>query len=155
MGDPGLIPGLGRSPGEGNGNPLQYTCLENSMDGGAWWATVHGVMKSWTRQRLHDFTMPSWLALTFLLLSFNLIMQIFLPTIIFLFSKRWFLCFTVPFLIISCSCLMYVLSYNSEDIISFFLLLFPLIISIVSVSSGPFFFSVLFYFFFFPFLFGT
>ena len=37
--DPGSIPGLGRSPGEGNGNPLQYSCLENSMDGGAWWAT--------------------------------------------------------------------------------------------------------------------
>ena len=34
--------------GEGNGNPLQYSCLENSMDGGAWWATVHGVTKSWT-----------------------------------------------------------------------------------------------------------
>ena len=41
VGDLGLIPGLGRSPGEGNGNPLQYSCLENSMDGGAWWATVH------------------------------------------------------------------------------------------------------------------
>ena len=41
VGDPGSIPGLGRSPGEGNGNPLQYSCLENSMDGGAWWATVH------------------------------------------------------------------------------------------------------------------
>ena len=40
------IPGLGRSPGEGNGNPLQYSCLENSMDRGAWWATVHGVAKS-------------------------------------------------------------------------------------------------------------
>ena len=41
---------LGRedSPGEGNGNPLQYSCLENPMDGGAWWATVHGVAKSWT-----------------------------------------------------------------------------------------------------------
>ena len=36
-------------PGEGNGNPLQYSCLENPMDGGAWWATVHGVTKSWTR----------------------------------------------------------------------------------------------------------
>jgi len=47
-GDLGLIPGLGRSPGEGNGNPLQYSCLENSMDGGAWWATVHGVAKSQT-----------------------------------------------------------------------------------------------------------
>ena len=53
-GDPGSIPGLGRSPGEGNGNPLQYSCLENSMDGGAWWATVHGVTKSQTR--LSDFT---------------------------------------------------------------------------------------------------
>ena len=47
-GEPGSIPGSGRSPGEGNGNPLQYSCLENSMDGGAWWATVHGVAKSWT-----------------------------------------------------------------------------------------------------------
>ena len=53
-GDPGLIPGLGRSPGEGNGNPLQYACLENPMDRGAWWATVHGVAKSQTR--LSDFT---------------------------------------------------------------------------------------------------
>ena len=43
--DLGLIPGLGRSAGEGNGNPLQYSCLENSMDRGAWWATVHGVAK--------------------------------------------------------------------------------------------------------------
>ena len=48
VGDPGLIHELGRSPGEGNGNPLQYSCLENSMDGGAWWAIVHGIAKSWT-----------------------------------------------------------------------------------------------------------
>ena len=47
-GDPGSIPGLGRSPGEGNGNPLQYSCLENPMDRGAWQATVHGVAKSQT-----------------------------------------------------------------------------------------------------------
>ena len=40
--DPGLIPGLGRSPGEGNGNPVQYACLKNSKDRGAWWAIVHG-----------------------------------------------------------------------------------------------------------------
>ena len=53
-GDLGSIPGLGRSPGEGNGNPLQYSCLENSMDRGAWWAIVHGVAKS--RTRLSDFT---------------------------------------------------------------------------------------------------
>ena len=54
VGDLGSIPGLGRSPGEGNDNPLQYSCLEKSMDGGAWWATVHGVTKS--RTRLRDFT---------------------------------------------------------------------------------------------------
>ena len=47
-GDLGSIPGSGRSPGEGNGNPLQYSCLENPMDKGAWWATVHGVTKNWT-----------------------------------------------------------------------------------------------------------
>ena len=46
--DAGLISGLGRSPGEANGNPLLYSCLENSMDRGAWWATVHEVTKSWT-----------------------------------------------------------------------------------------------------------
>ena len=48
-GDPGLIPGWEKSPGEGNGNPLQYPCLENSMDRGAWRAIVHGVAKSQTR----------------------------------------------------------------------------------------------------------
>ena len=53
-GDLGLIPGWGRSHGEGNGNPLQYTCLENPMVGRAWWATVHGVAKSLTK--LSDFT---------------------------------------------------------------------------------------------------
>ena len=44
-GDAGSIPGLGRSPGGGHGNPLQYSCLENPMDRGAWWATAHGVAK--------------------------------------------------------------------------------------------------------------
>ena len=48
-GDLGLFSGLGRSPGGGHGNPLQYSCLENPMDRGAWRATVHGVTKSWTR----------------------------------------------------------------------------------------------------------
>ena len=54
VGELGSITGLGRSPGEGNGNRLQYSCLENPIDRGAWWATVHGVAKSWTR--LSDFT---------------------------------------------------------------------------------------------------
>ena len=49
VGDPGSIPGLGRSPGEGNGNSLQYSCLENPRDGEAWWAAVCGVAQSWTR----------------------------------------------------------------------------------------------------------
>ena len=51
VGDPGLIPGLGRSPGEGNGNPLQYSCLQNSMDREACQATVQGVAKIWTQLR--------------------------------------------------------------------------------------------------------
>ena len=54
-GDLGLIHGSGRSPGEGNGNPLQYSCLENPMDRGAWQATIHGIAKS--RTRLSDFTL--------------------------------------------------------------------------------------------------
>ena len=51
MEDLGLIPGLGRYPGEGKGYPLQHSCLENSIDRGAWRATVHGVSKSWTQLR--------------------------------------------------------------------------------------------------------
>ena len=54
VGNPGSIPGLGGTPGEGNGNPLQYTCLENPMDGGSWQPIVHGVAKSPTQ--LNDFT---------------------------------------------------------------------------------------------------
>ena len=49
VGDLGSIPGLERSPGERNGNPLQYSCPKNPMDGGAWWATLHGVAKSRTQ----------------------------------------------------------------------------------------------------------
>ena len=56
-GDASLIPGLGRSPGGGNGNPLQYSCLEDSMDRGAWRATLHGVTKSWTQLSTHTFTL--------------------------------------------------------------------------------------------------
>ena len=54
VGDPGSVPGSGRSPGEGNGNPLQNPCLENPMDREAWHSTVHGVAKG--RTRLSDFT---------------------------------------------------------------------------------------------------
>ena len=58
-GDPGSTPGLGRSPAEGNGNPLQYSCLENPMDGGAWQATIRGVTKSWTLLSDFNFTYSS------------------------------------------------------------------------------------------------
>ena len=58
-GDPGSIPGFGRSPEEGNGNPLQYYGLENPMDRGAWWATIHRVARSQTR--LSDYTLHLWL----------------------------------------------------------------------------------------------
>jgi len=55
-GDQGSVPGLGRSPGEGNGNPLEYSCLENPIDRGAWQATVHGVAMSQTRLTDFHFT---------------------------------------------------------------------------------------------------
>ena len=72
-GDPGLIPG-GRSSGEANGYPLQYSCLENSMDRGAWWATIHRVANSWARL--------SFLSLSFMITNFGITLehiQIFLP----------------------------------------------------------------------------
>ena len=59
-GDLGVIPGWGRSPGEGNDNPLQYSCLENPMDRGVRWATVHGVTKSWTRLTEHAHAYILW-----------------------------------------------------------------------------------------------
>ena len=58
-GDLGSILGLGRSPGEGNGNPPQYSCLENPIERGAWWATVHGVAESDKTER--TYTIVTWL----------------------------------------------------------------------------------------------
>ena len=97
-GDPGSIPGLGRSPGEGNGNPLQYSCLENPMDGRAWQATVNGVAKS--RTRLSDF-LPFFLFLGFLYTHF---LESFYHKLILILSKAfsasiemttWFLFFNL------------------------------------------------------------
>ena len=59
-GNMGSVPGSGRSPGVGNCNPLQYACLENSMDRGDWWATVHGVAKSQTWLNVHTLLLCSW-----------------------------------------------------------------------------------------------
>ena len=84
-GDLGSIPGLGRSPGEGNGNPLQHSCLENPMDRGAWWSTVHGVAKS--RTRLSDFTF------TFTLLFISTIMDLSCSSVYIFISSFISLCF--------------------------------------------------------------
>ena len=70
--DVGSVPGLGRSPGVEDGNPLQYSCLEKSMDRGAWWATVHGVTKSQTQLSRHpppSHTHPTHSSTRFSLLS--------------------------------------------------------------------------------------
>ena len=82
-GDPGSIPGSGRSPGEGNGNPLQYSCLENPMEGGAWWATVHGVAKS--RTRLSDLTSLHFILCLTVCLGFSF----FSPCLFFLFCLHF------------------------------------------------------------------
>ena len=88
-GDPGSIRGSGRSPGEGNGNPLQYSCLENPMDGEAWLATVHGVAKS--RTRLSDFTITIDIYVPFA------IFLIFGVGFVDLFSSLVFLDYINPF----------------------------------------------------------
>ena len=82
LGDPGSIPGLGRSPGEGNGNPLQYSCLENSMDGGAWQVTVHGVTKHQTRLRDFHFSFLK------IFIEFVTILLVGFLCFFFFFAKR-------------------------------------------------------------------
>ena len=69
--DLGLIPGSGRSPGGGHGNPLQYYCLENPMDRGAWWDTVHGVAKSQTcLKQLSTHTYMQWIVRIIIIIYF-------------------------------------------------------------------------------------
>ena len=75
--DPSLIPASGRSPGEGNGNPLQYSCLENPKEGGAWWATVHGVAKSQTRLIDFTFTGPTCACMQLFLVPSSLFVLVF------------------------------------------------------------------------------
>ena len=81
-GDLSLIPGSGRSSGEGNDNPLQYSCLENPVDGRAWLATVCRVARSQTR--LHDFTLP------YLTLPVSTFLLLFIYSVILLFQKMFF-----------------------------------------------------------------
>jgi len=77
-GEASSIPGVGRSPGEGNGNPLQCSCLENPMDRGAWWATVHGVTKNWTRLSYqHTFKAPKWKSVLSCIVSWFLLFCVF------------------------------------------------------------------------------
>ena len=78
--DPGSIPGSGRSLGEGNGNPLQYSCLENPMNRGTWCARVHGLRKGQTRLSDYTFTFFQW-APRICHYPFNIFMDLFLPVL--------------------------------------------------------------------------
>ena len=90
-GDPDLIPGSGRSPEEGNGNPLQYSCLENPTEGEAWWATVHGVTRS--RTRLSGFTSLHLFCLHWIFSSWVILYCLFECLIFLMDTKYYKLCF--------------------------------------------------------------
>ena len=115
--DVGSIPGSGRSPGEGNGNPLQYSCLENPMDRGAWWATVHRVAKSWTQLRVVKRVNPkSSPYKKEFLFSISLILYLYemLPVVVnkkrsicfsgWIPTSLYLLKFTVPFIFLTKLC---------------------------------------------------
>ena len=105
-GNTGSIPGLGRSPGLGNGSPLQYSCLENSMDRGAWWAAVHRVAKSKAQLSMHACTYTHTFCMRHLsvlpyylcnhLYPYMLMYIYFMLSIIFLYYFAYFVALTVP-----------------------------------------------------------
>ena len=139
-GDPCLIPGSGRSSGEGNGNPLQYSCLENFMDRGAWQATVHGVTKSWTQlSDCHSHHTLKWdWALFICLLTFVLLWNVCSSfahfsigwTVFFVYSGyksfvecivRIYLAKSSSFLFLNCDICLYIEhQFQSSCIISFY-----------------------------------
>ena len=88
--DAGSIPGSGRFPGGGHGNPLQYCCLENPMDRGAWWVTVHRVAKSWTQLKRLTTQHTSFSCVNFFHQSYVFIARI--SAFIFILSFFHFLC---------------------------------------------------------------
>ena len=91
-----LIPGLGRSPGGGHRYPFQYSCLENPVDRGAWWATVRRVTKSWTQlQQLSTHSMPVYKLTGHFFLSLCLFLSIFLLLCFFFFSILMMVCMFV------------------------------------------------------------
>ena len=88
-GDPVSTPGWGRSPGEGNGTPLQCSCLENPMDWGAWWATVPGVAKSRTRLNDFTFTFRDGLKLFFTRILLALLHNLLASSFPIIWRRRW------------------------------------------------------------------
>ena len=121
IGDLGSIPGLGRSPGEGNGTPLQYSCLENPMDGGAWWATVHGSQRvghDWATSFHCHFMVSKYIYMS-LFPVFRGIAAV-LWTFVWSFSPETlsFLLFQLGFWVLRC--LFYDWSYNALAIRSLF-----------------------------------
>ena len=105
VGDPSWIPGSGRSPGEGNGNPLQYSCQENSMDRGVWWATVHGIAESdttkWQRVR-HDWVAHTQLSSGLHYFQWYVLPFYFCPSMTFSLYFEHFLFITGFYLIMIC-----------------------------------------------------
>ena len=98
-GDQGLIPGLGRSPGEGNGNQLQYFCLENPMDRRAWWATVHGVTRDghdlMTISPPHMYVYMCVYIYIYIYIYISVLIQILFPFRLLENAEQSSLCYTV------------------------------------------------------------
>ena len=132
--DMGLIPGWGRSPAEGNGNPLQYSCLDNSMDRGAWWATVHGTTKDMTEQLS---TCPFTLLLYFTILSLSKKRKKERNTLFLLFnlgSSYWHI--FIPTWFFHWQCIIYWWAHQAHSLFPFLkkIIAFPRVFNLVFLS---------------------